>query len=160
MPKFLMLIGVPGVGKTSWSRILSPYMVRLSTDDEIEFQASIWCKPYREIWEESIKDAEKGLQRILERAILMNDDMVWDQTNLSIKSRAKKLSRIPASYEKIAVHFITPPEHILVRRNEERKATGRDIPVKVLHSMIDQLQPPSFVEGFNQIITVNSRINE
>jgi predicted kinase len=89
-------------------------------------------------------------QQVLE-AIQVGADVVWDQTNISVKSRAPKLAVFPKEYKKVAVVFPTPGAVELGRRLASR--AGKNIPDYVMRSMIANLQPPSAREGFDKIIT-------
>lgn len=146
-----MLIGVPGSGKSTWikNHADSSAMV-LSTDDKIEAAARAQGKTYSEVFKDEIKAANVGMQNDLIRALRDGRDIIWDQTNITRKSRRDKLTRIPHNYEKIAVFFPTPLD--LKQRLASRP--GKEIPEPVVLSMINQLEPPSKEEGFDKIITL------
>jgi len=155
MPVYIMLVGIPGSGKSSWvakqnfdwnkTRIIS-------TDNIIDRKAQEMGKTYSDVFSDSIKDATQQMNRDLKMAIANGDDIIHDQTNLTAKSRAAKLSQIPANYRKIAVYFATPNEKELQRRLSSRP--GKTIPSHVVSSMIAQLQPPTRAEGFDEVVTV------
>lgn len=146
-----MLIGVPGSGKSTWiKKHADDSAMVLSTDDKIEAAAKSQGKTYSEVFKDEIKAATSGMNNDLLRALRDGRDIIWDQTNITRKSRRDKLARLPSSYEKIAVFFPTPPD--LKQRLAGRP--GKEIPEPVVLSMINQLEPPSKEEGFNRIITV------
>lgn len=151
MPKLYMLVGVPGAGKSTWikNHADGAAMV-LSTDDKIEAAARAQGKTYSEVFKDEIKSATTGMAQDLLRALRDGRDIIWDQTNITRKSRKEKLARIPGSYEKIAVFFPTPQD--LKQRLASRP--GKEIPEPVILSMINQLDPPSKEEGFDKIISV------
>ena len=146
-----MLIGVPGSGKSTWikNHADASAMV-LSTDDKIEAAARAQGKTYSEVFKDEIKAANVGMQNDLIRALRDGRDIIWDQTNITRKSRRDKIKQIPHSYEKIAVFFPTPLD--LKQRLASRP--GKEIPEPVVLSMINQLEPPSKEEGFDKIISV------
>ena len=78
--------------------------------------------------------------------------MIWDQTNVSKKSRAPKLAMVPDHYEKIAVVFATPDDEELQRRLGSRP--GKSIPAHIVMGMASSLQQPTYDEGFDDIINV------
>ena len=78
--------------------------------------------------------------------------MIWDQTNITAKTRMKKLAKVPSFYEKIAVYFNTPPEAELQRRLANRP--GKTIPANIVMGMVSQLEMPTADEGFDRIIVV------
>ena len=81
-------------------------------------------------------------------AVKNDGDIVWDQTNLNRKTRAKKLIMIPDYYEKIAVVFPVPDD--LDKRLANRP--GKTIPYHVMKNMIDSFEYPQMDEGFNVIV--------
>ena len=149
MTTLYMMIGVPASGKSTWLKNQDTReSVRLSTDDYIESQA-INGKTYNDVFKDTIKAATAAMYRDLEFGISMGMDLYWDQTNLSAKSRAGKLQKIPQNYEKVAVVFPTPDEDTLKKRLNSRP--GKTIPPHVMNSMIDNFEMPTLAEGFHSI---------
>ena len=155
-----MLCGIPTSGKTTWSIALDHATkaeedlnhVVLSTDSYIDNRARDNNLTYDEAFNTFIKDAQRRLTFDLERAIRDNQSIVWDQTNLTPKSRKGKLALIPAHYTKVAVWFDLPLENALIR-NQNRP--GKIIPAPVLKSMFRSFTPPTLSEGFDKIIQGN-----
>ena len=152
MPRMWMLIGVPGSGKSTYRASLPSDATVLSTDDQIEAIATGLGKTYTEVFRDHIASAEKDMYQQAMRAFAAGDDVIWDQTNLTAKTRAKKLIMVPDQYEKIAVYFNTPESAELQRRLDSRK--GKTIPANILMGMASQLQRPTREEGFDRIIEV------
>ena len=154
MPKLFMLIGLPGAGKSTWIRnqTLTDDAIILSTDAYIEDRALAEDKTYSEAFEDHIYDATSQLHEDLEYAMQNGKDIVWDQTNLTLRGRREKLSRVMGSYEKIAVVFNTPDD--IGERLMKRESAGKIIPVSILTSMKNSYEPPTRFEGFSQIIEV------
>jgi len=153
MPTLYMLIGIPGSGKSTWlaKQAFDWTKTRIiSTDNIIERRAREQGKTYSEVFQKEIKGATHQMNRDLKQAIASGDDVVWDQTNLTKKSRASKLSEIPDSYRKIAVFFSTPDDAELKRRLASRP--GKTIPANVVLGMRSQLERPSKAEGFDEIV--------
>ena len=79
-------------------------------------------------------------------------DIIVDRTNLSTKSRARILNRVPEGYTKTIVMFdVSEEEH--TRRLNER--TDKSIPKSVLQSMKDNYVEPSFNEKIDAIIIID-----
>lgn len=152
MPKLFMLIGIPGSGKSTWIKNQKHNAVIVSTDDIIEREAARQNKTYSDVFDQTIKKATQEMQQDLRQAIAQQQDIIWDQTNLTAKSRASKLRQIPNTYEKIAVFFPTPDREELTKRLDSR--AGKTIPTYVIKSMADNLETPSPAEGFDQVIFV------
>ena len=154
MPKMWMLIGVPGSGKSTYRATLPTDVTVLSTDDRIEAIATGTGKTYNDVFRDNIAQAEKDMYQAAMQAFARGDDVIWDQTNLTKKTRAKKLIMVPDEYEKIGVYFPTPAADELKRRLDSRR--GKTIPANILMGMVSQLQPPTEDEGFNRVIDLAS----
>lgn len=149
-----MLIGVPGSGKSWWTSYRCPLVnpVVLSSDAYIEEHARKINKTYNEIFRDHIDDAIKNTNLMCQKAIEEGKDIIWDQTNLDKKSRARKLARFSSKkYKKIAVYCHASHDDIFAV-NEKRREFGRTIPEPVLLDMISRFEYPSLDEGFDDII--------
>ena len=80
----------------------------------------------------------------------MNNDIIWDQTSTTVKSRTRKFSMLPDYYH-IAIVFPTPEHKELMRRLESRWESGKIIPEHVIASMIASWEEPTEEEGFKEI---------
>jgi predicted kinase len=150
--KAYFFIGLPGVGKSTFTKLfkLDVSTTRVSSDDYIEQIAVDSGCTYNEAWSPAAaKAAEKYMKAKLAYAIEWGFDIVWDQTNLTIKGRAKKLASIPEYYEKIGIVFATPDPWEHSKRLASRP--GKTIPDGVLTNMKLSYQPPSLDEGFDYI---------
>lgn len=151
MPSLFMLVGVPGSGKSTWikQQVFFEDIHIASTDDIITRYANDQGKTYNEVFHDYIKVAEKEMYANVMEAVKLDQDIIWDQTNLNRKSRAKKLIMIPDHYRKVAVLFPTPSMEELMRRNASRP--GKVIPMGVMQNMIDCFNQPSIDEGFDEV---------
>ena len=145
-----MLIGIPGSGKTTWASNQSwaTRCVHLSSDKFIESYAESQGKTYNEVFTEYVKTATQLLTKQAITANVAGTNAIWDQTNMSIKSRKDKLKLFPC-YKKIAVVFATPDDDELARRLATRP--GKHISDNVITSMINNFQMPTIEEGFDEI---------
>jgi predicted kinase len=150
MPCCYQLIGVPGSGKSTWveNQLWAKDCVYISSDYFVEEEAQRQGKTYNEVFKDYVTTA---ISLMLDRAIEAREagkDIIWDQTSVSVKSRKKKFSMLPA-YEHIAVVFDTPPASELMRRLASRP--GKNIPWAVVTSMINGFELPTEEEGFKEI---------
>jgi predicted kinase len=158
MPTLFMLGGLPGCGKSTYRKTLLNSEIiefnncsNISSDDYIVVNAKIANQTYKESFNQIARIATNKMNDDVEYAISCNYNMIWDQTNLNTKTRKTKLAKIPKHYKKVAIWFDVDLE-IIFARNNERKAIGRDIPLHVLNSMIESMQPPIIDEGFDAVI--------
>lgn len=152
MSKFYMLIGVPASGKSTWRAEHAGDAAIISTDDIIEQTAQASGRTYNEAFKENIKFATEMANARAKHAFATGEDVIWDQTNLTVKSRKAKLALVPEEYERVAVVFLTPDEAEWQRRLNSRP--GKNIPQHILMGMRDTMQFPDPEEGFHRITVV------
>jgi predicted kinase len=150
MPRCYQLIGVPGSGKTTWikNQDWALGLTVVSTDDFVESYALSQGKTYSEVFDEYMPTAVDLMSSVVVHAREHGHDIIWDQTSVSVKSRARKF-RMLRDYEHIAVVFKTPERAELDRRLASRP--GKNIPNHVMQSMIDNFEMPTEAEGFKEI---------
>jgi len=86
-PTFVMLIGLPGSGKSTFrNEHGEPYVV-LSSDDFIEQRAIAEGVTYTEVFADAVDDASRHVHRNFREALANNASIMWDQTNLTPKKR-------------------------------------------------------------------------
>jgi predicted kinase len=145
-----ILVGVPGAGKSTWikNQHWSKGCCIVSTDYWVEEEAKRQGKTYTEVFADYMPRAVDLMSANVVAAREMGNDIIWDQTSTSVKTRAKKINMLEG-YRKIAVVFRTPPYEELMRRIDSR--VGKDIPAKVLLDMIEKWEEPTLEEGFDEI---------
>jgi len=144
-----MLVGVPGSGKTTWVQKEHPSLAYASTDKYIEQFAAESGHTYNYIFKASIKTATSRMFDDVSEFLDDQKDFIWDQTNLTKKSRATKIALVAKKdYTIVAVVFETPKN--LQERLAQRP--GKNIPSYVLDSMIKSYEAPSLDEGFTKIM--------
>tara|TARA_R110000868_G_scaffold36249_1_gene128792 strand:- start:741 stop:1223 length:483 start_codon:yes stop_codon:yes gene_type:complete len=151
IPELVMLCGIPCSGKSTYMDKLRAYeywenSVVLSTDNYIEEQAKRLGMTYNEVFQDCIDEATRQLEMSFVRAKEEGKRIIWDQTNLSIKTRKKKLIKVPSIYKRTAVWFRVDLEEAF-KRNETRE--GKFIPESILKRMYHQFEVPTLEEGFD-----------
>lgn len=149
-----MMVGIPTSGKSTFIKTILDFpicksAIVLSTDNYIDDVANSFNLTHDEVFAKYIKSATKQLNENLEKAIKNNQNIIHDQTNLTKKSRAKKLTRIPLVYKKIAVYTEITLEEAL-KRNKNRQ--GKVIPENTLTQMFENCELPTSEEGFDLIM--------
>jgi len=152
MPKVYVLVGVPGSGKSTW--IAQQDWARncsiVSTDRWIEMFARELGRTYSEVFDLFMPAAVRAMSAQVALAQQQGRDIVWDQTSVSVASRAKKFASLP-DYEHVAVVFATPEPAELTRRLAQRP--GKVIPESVVQHMINTFELPTESEGYREIWT-------
>lgn len=154
--ELIMMCGIPCAGKSTYIRrgtensdYFDEYVI-LSTDNYIEEYAASVGKTYNEVFDEAIKDATTKMYQDLDLAIQRGKSIIWDQTNLSKKSRRQKLKKIPDTYNKTAVILPITLEEAFVRNSQR---ANKFVPRSVIHRMYHQFEMPTEDEGFDVIMT-------
>ena len=153
MPELVMLCGIPTSGKSTYVKKLKKLdywkdAVVLSTDNYIEEYAKRVGQTYNEVFDDVIPDATRELELQLNMAKDKAKDIIWDQTNLSVKTRRNKLSKLPSYYKRGVVYFEVSLEEAL-ERNKHRK--GKFIPESILKRMWHQFEIPTRNEDFDYV---------
>jgi predicted kinase len=157
MSELVMLCGIPCSGKSTYVEKLKKLdywkdAVVLSTDDYIEKQAQRCGLTYNQIFDDVIDNATRELELELSMAKDKGKNIIWDQTNLSVKTRRKKLSKLPSIYARGVIYFTVSLEEAL-ERNENRE--GKYIPKSVLKRMWHQFEIPTLEEDFDYVEKVD-----
>jgi len=150
MNKLYVLVGVPASGKTTWmqDQIWALGLTNVSTDAFVEDYARAQGKTYSEVFDEYMPTAVELMIEQVVRARELGHDIIWDQTSVTVSTRAKKLRMLP-DYYAIAIVFKTPDRAMLDERLSSRP--GKNIPSHVIDSMIQTWEEPTTDEGFKEI---------
>ena len=143
MNTLYMLIGIPGSGKSTLAHKLSKSGCKIISSDAIREELGCVADMSRNkevfsILKDRLKETSK------------TDDVVIDCTNTRKSSRQDILKDIDC--QKVALFLNKDLGHCKLY-NQLR---DRVVPVSVLEGMFDNLEPPSYDEGFDEIITYNN----
>ena len=157
-PEIIVLIGLPGSGKSTWRDNMlanSPetYVV-VSSDDELERMADHEGISYNEAFKKYIGKSTAISKQKFREAVNKGENIIWDQTNLSLKKRRGILNQVPAGYRKTAVAFGVTSAELNQRLKNREAETGKHIPPKVIKDMARSYRPPTKEEGFDNVIFV------
>lgn len=143
----LMLVGIPYSGKSySIGDIKDIHDVIISRDNLVTDKFP--HLNYHDAWKLVDHDAiNLELDDMFKTAVKERKNIVIDMTNLSIKSRNKKLSQIPKGYFKQAIVYYTGLNRIKDRVKERK---DKKIDYSVLERMMNSFQVPLFSE-FDEI---------
>lgn len=150
IPTVYVLIGVPAAGKSTWidQQDWAGACAVISTDYYVDRFAARLGQTYNQVFDTVMPRAIRLMMRAVRRAQAQGQDIVWDQTNLTRASRARKFRLLP-DYQHVAVVFAVPEAEEHARRLASRE--GRRIPDAVLTSMTQSYEAPTEEEGFGEI---------
>lgn len=155
MKEFIMLIGLPYTGKTTYKEkfYTNDSYFWLSTDEIVKDITDKYNMTYEKNWKKLIDFANSVMAKDLQFAIDQNFNIVWDQTNLTVKTRKQKLAKIPEDYKKIAIVFPTISNEVIEERRMIRK--NQIVSNEVIDNMRKIFVMPTVIEGFDCIEVVN-----
>lgn len=145
MNKFIMLIGLPGVGKdyliNSVLKYTYPNAVILSSDD---IRAEVFNDVNDQKHNGEVFTIMK--KRTLD-ALKSGNDVIYNATNINAKKRIALLNELPKC-ERIAYLLLADIDLILYQNSQR----DRNVPEDVINRMYKSFQMPSYSEGFDDII--------
>ena len=152
LPQYIMMIGLPGCGKSTYIKGLVGEWRVISSDNEIEKMCKEAGLTYSEGFHKFIDEAQKEITRQRLEAIKLRQNVVDDATNLSLSTRRKKINATGGKYTLHAVVVDLPEETEWRRRLGNRP--GKTIPDSVLEHMKTIFVEPGYAEGFDSIIHI------
>ena len=153
----IVMIGLPGSGKSTWVRnYLKNSEVEfqiVSSDDIIMKYAEKEGLNYTEGFPKFSGIAAKEMKRNARKYAAEGLNVIWDQTNMSVKSRKLAMSLFK-DYKKIAVVFSICPKELERRLEKREKEEGKHIPDFVIDTMSRKYNEPTKEEGFDKIVFI------
>lgn len=146
MPKFIMLIGLPGAGKTCMAQAFSShYNAIILSSDAIR----------KELYgDESIQGTHDEVFGLMNRRAVENlkngTSVIYDATNLRRKNRKHLLSTLPKDCFKKAYIIWARYETCLLNDEKRTRSVGKNI----IDKMIRNFQVPYYDEGWDYISVI------
>lgn len=158
MVELIMLVGVPGCGKSTWVESFNDAgkFTVISMDNIIESMGAPEGLSYSDAFDKYSSVAARKMKEDLKVAFKNNENVIWDQTNLTVKSRRKKLNMVSDGYLKTAVVFEIDAYELEKRRALRKDTTGKTVPPFVLRRMQVSYARPTKSEGFDHIKIITS----
>lgn len=148
MSTLSIMIGIPGSGKSSYAlnNLLKDNIEYLSSDQiRIElygFEDQSHNDKVFEIMQKRTLDALKNSR-----------DVIYDATNLNKKRRSHIIKEARKLGAQINAYLCCTPINIILERNITR--TERQLPWDKLVQMIQNIEPPMYYEGFDNIYLID-----
>ena len=149
MAKLIMLIGIPGSGKTTHSVELSKkYNAKVISSDKVR-------QTFAGIEE---KDVFPTVYRLCIEELKNGVNVILDATHITPKVRKRtfdSLDQYGVPYDKIGIYFDTPVD-VCVKRVEIRNQDPNELflPLDVIESYGKNIVMPTKEEGFEEIIVI------
>ena len=156
-PLLIMLVGLPGSGKsTAARRLISVIRSRgqaceiVGTDAYLETEAARRGLSYAAMFAEGFDAAQALMWKQAKEAVRSRFSVIWDQTNLTVKARGRRLRLFSEDYLCIA-GVMSTADHEAWERNLAR-GPGRAVPKDAFDRMRTEYRRPSRQEGFQMFI--------
>jgi predicted kinase len=160
-PICTVMVGLPACGKSTlvekeraiYTGIDVPVFV-YSTDNLIEEWAAGQGWSYDFAFAKYIDRATGEMNRLLDEAIREKRDIIWDQTNLGAKKRAKIVNRMRNAGYRVECECILFPAGDSQWEDWQHRMSsrpGKTIPDSVIESMMDSFVKPTVDEGFDAV---------
>ena len=153
-PFVIILIGPPLSGKSTWIRENFPTTEVISRDETVmEVYGS---RNYTEAFNNvDQKEVDRVLTQKFLDANAAKKNVIVDMTHMASKRRKQNLNYFSDDYYKLGVIFPILSDDEYERRNQKRiEEENKDLPMKIVKSMISSYQPITPDEGFNKVITL------
>jgi predicted kinase len=157
----LIACGIPGVGKTTVlnQNFMENGVIRLSSDDIIEFRAKLVGLTYDAVFEDSIEHANSAFWNLYEEHLLRKTErIILDRTFVSPKSRKRVLNLARQYGFDVGALSFKLPGTDLEHKEWNRRLTrpGKTIPDPILIDMYCSFVPPGHDEGFSHLENIDT----
>lgn len=148
MCKFIMMIGIPGSGKSTFAGKIaeSENAVTVSSD---KLREELFGTVY-----EFRKNALLFSEMFGRTCKYLNEgkSVIFDATNIRSSERKRILKRFKAVF-KVCYYIKTPLEKALYQNSTR----DRNVPEEVIVKMYDKIQEPQPIEGWDEIYIIDNK---
>ncbi|TGY89638.1 hypothetical protein E5163_00385 [Marinicauda algicola] len=158
-PDLHLLTGLPYSGKsTRAKRLLEllPDAFVFAVDPLLHERARLEGRSYHAVWETHFKQAEREMRARLSGALDARRPVIWDQLNLTRRTRATILRRVPADYKRHCHYVLCSDREEVQRRREARPE--QPIAPRVYAGMESSFETPDMSEGFDTFEMVDTAL--
>lgn len=148
MPRFYMMVGLPGSGKSQYAKSLN---AAVHSSDAIRSEI---------LGDENDQTQQELVFKTLHDRVLQDlkegKDAVYDATNINYKGRMNFLKEVKALHIPSLLNvcvFMAVPYEVCLERNSNR---GRRVPDSVIRRMYEKFDIPMFAEGWDGIVVTGA----
>lgn len=153
-PEALVLVGMPGSGKSLWALNHPGKYDIASSDAFIKDYAKKEGRPYTEVFNQYQTVATKMMKEKVERLIAAGAPFIWDQTNLTKPERAGIYKLLHKTHRVIFVAFLVPLAVCRERNDARGRAEGQRISDGHMDFLAKSASFPDETEPHDRIVRI------
>lgn len=148
MGHLIMMMGIPGSGKSTWIKNNFPDVEPVSRD-AIRFEL---LKEGEDYFAHEDEVFDKFIRQIV-GSLAVDEVTIADATHLNVKSRAKVLNRVRKFADFIEIVWINPPLETAFKQNDMREGLAW-VKHGIIRRMWFSMETPTKLEGFDKITII------
>lgn len=148
MGRLIMMMGVPGSGKSTWIKNNFPNVEPVSRD-KIRFEL---LKEGEDYFAHEDEVFERFIRQIV-GSLVVDEVTIADATHLNTKSRAKVLNKVRKFADSIEIVWINPPLETAFKQNDLREGLAW-VKHGIIRRMWFGMEAPTKLEGFDKITII------
>ena len=152
MKELILMMGVPGSGKSTYARNILKYGDIYVSRDEIRYSMLTDEDDYFAKENEVIKTFIQYIDEALVDTQYQGK-VYADATHLSPKSRVQVLNQLK-NKNKVSVIYLDVPLNVILARNAQREGRAL-VPENVIRRMYKSIILPTKAEGIEKLITID-----
>jgi predicted kinase len=133
----LILIGLPGAGKTTFYR---------------RYFATTHAHVSKDLWPHA-SGREVRQRRAIDEALASGRSVAVDNTNSTVAERAALIAAARAHGARVVGYFVDVTTRVAIARNAERSGRAK-VPNVAIFTVARRLERPALAEGFDQLFRV------
>jgi predicted kinase len=151
MASLVLMMGVPGSGKTTYAKKFIGENDIYVSRDEIRFSLVTEDEPYFSKEDEVLKTF---ISKVDEGIVKAKRYVVADATHLNAGSRAKLLKNLHNKPDNVYVLYVAVPLEVALERNAQRSGRAL-VPETSIRNMFQSLSLPKKEEGIDVVLLLD-----
>ena len=153
MGKLIMMIGIPGSGKSTWAKEHASENTCIISRDAIRFEKLSDGEDY---FAHETEVFESFIHQII-GSLVVDEVTIADATHLNKASRAKVLSKVARFADEIEAVVIDVPLEVAFSQNDKREGRAW-VKHGIIRRMFFSIEEPKKEEGFDKITIVKKEV--